>query len=106
FELNPGHQLLAESRVGHTEDRYFFYLRMSIKKLLDLARIHVLAAADDHVLDAPGDVHVALIVHHGEIARVHPAGRVDRFRGRLFVVPIAEHHAVTARAELAKRTAR
>jgi hypothetical protein len=80
--------------------------RVRVEELLDLARVDVLAAADDHVLDAPDDVHVALVVHRREVARVHPARRVDRLRGRSRIVPVAEHHAVAARAELARRAAR
>ena len=34
-----------------------------VEELLDLARVDVLAAADDHVLDAADDVDVALVVH-------------------------------------------
>src|SRR3712207_8172505 len=34
--------------------------------------VHVLAAADDHVLDPPDDVQVALGVHDRQVAGVHP----------------------------------
>ena len=36
---------------------------MGVEELLDLARVDVLAAADDHVLDPADDVDVALVVH-------------------------------------------
>jgi hypothetical protein len=50
---------------------------VGVEELLHLARIHILSSADDHVLDAPDDVEVALCVHDGEVAGVHPAGGVD-----------------------------
>ena len=53
-------------------------LRVAQQVLLDLARIDVLAAADQHVLDAADDVAVALGVDRREVAGVHPAGGVDR----------------------------
>ena len=74
---------------------------MGVEELLDLARVDVLPAADDHVLDPAGDVDVAVGVHHRQVAGVHPAGRVDRLGGLLRLVPVAEHHRVAAGAQLA-----
>ena len=76
-------------------------VRVGVEELLDLARVDVLAAADDHVLDPAGDVDVAVAVHHPEVAGVHPAGPVDRLGGLLRLVPVAEHHRVAAGAQLA-----
>ena len=45
---------------------------VAVEVLLDLPRVHVLAAADDHVLDAPDDGDVAVGVHGGEVTGVHP----------------------------------
>ena len=53
-------------------------LRMGVEELLDLPRVDVLAAADDHVLDAADDLDVAVLAHHREVTGVHPAPRVDR----------------------------
>src|SRR4051795_6630159 len=74
---------------------------MRVQELFDLTRIHVFAAANDHVFDAPDDVDVALVVHRGQVPGVHPARRVDRPVGCLRVVPVAEHDAVAAGAQLA-----
>ena len=52
--------------------------RVAVEVLLDLARIDVLAAADDHVLDPPDDVAVAVGVDGREVAGVHPARGVQR----------------------------
>ena len=49
----------------------------------------------------PTMLQVALVVHRREVAGVHPAGAVDRLGGPLGVLPVAEHDAVAARAQLA-----
>ena len=48
--------------------------------LLDVGGDDVLAAHDDHVLDAPGDEEVALGVEEPEVAGVEPARRGGRGR--------------------------
>src|ERR1700712_1218142 len=100
------HQLLAVARVGHPDHLLVEDVRVRVEELLDLARVHVLPAADDHVLDAAGDVDVALVVHHAEVAGVHPAGAVDHLGGLLRLLPVAQHHRVAAGAELARGAAR
>ena len=52
-------------------------------------------------LRPPDDVHVAVAVHHGEVAGVHPPVGVDGLGGALRVVPVADHHRVAAGAQLA-----
>ena len=69
---------------------------------LDLDRRDVLAAADDHVLDAVADLHVAVGVNHGGVARVEPAV-AHRRCGRLGVVVVPFHHDVAAHGDLAER---
>jgi hypothetical protein len=75
-----------------------------VQELLDLTRVHVLAAADHHVLDAPDDCAVPVVPHDGQISGVHPAFFVDGLAGPLLVAPVAKHHRVTAGAELAGLT--
>ena len=101
-DLHPRHDLLAVLRVGDADHLHVDDVGVGVEELLDLPRVHVLAAADDHVLDAADDVEVAVGVHHREVAGVHPAVGVDRLGGALGVVPVAEHHRVAARAELAR----
>ncbi len=71
--------------------------------VLDLGRIHVEAADDDHVLQAADDPHVAALVHRGEVAGVQEAALVDRRRRRFGIVEIVLHHAVAAHEQLAGR---
>src|SRR5205085_3053985 len=81
LEDDPGHDLLAVGGAGHADDLGIADRGMGVQVLLDLARIDVLAAADDHVLDTADDVDVALGVHGREVAGVHPAGVVDGATG-------------------------
>ena len=52
--------------VGMAEDR-----------VLDLGRVDVEPADDEHVLLAVGDLQVAALVHHADVAGVQPAVGVD-----------------------------
>ncbi len=61
---------------------------MGEEELLDLARINVLAAADEHVLHPPDDVAITLRIDGGKVAGVHPAIGVDQLRGALGIVPV------------------
>lgn len=106
MQLDPGDDFLAIALVGDADHLHVGHRRVSEEELLQFARIDVLAAADDHVLAAPDDPHVAVVVHHRQVAGVHPARRVDGLGGGLGVVPVAEHHAVAAGAQLADLAAR
>src|SRR5689334_9951945 len=103
---HPCAELLAIAIVGDAEHLHVLDLGMAIQELLDLARIEVLAATDHHVLDAADDVAIALLVDHGEVAGVHPAGLVEHLGGLFALIPIAEHDAVATGAELATFAAR
>src|SRR5580765_3106105 len=61
---------------------------MRLQRGLDLARIDVDAATDDHVLGAPLEVEVAALVQHAEVARIPPAV-AEGFAAGLRVVPEA-----------------
>src|SRR4029079_7186385 len=99
---DPGAHLLAVFRIGDAEDLRVLDAGMAQQVLLDLARVDVLAAADQHVLDAADDVRVAVGVDRREVAAVHPAGGVDRLARALVVLPVAAHHRVATRAQLAR----
>jgi len=103
---DPDHQLLAVFRVGYTDDLSVQDVGVGVEELLDFPRVDVLAAADHHVLDPPGDGQVPVGIHHGEVAGVHPVGRVDGLGGLVRLVPVADHHRVAAGAQLARSAAR
>ena len=73
---------------------------MLVEDLFDLARIHVVAAADDQLLLAIDDEEVAVLVDSRHVAGVEPAVGVDRLRGRVGPVPVALHHVVAADRDL------
>ena len=98
---DPGAHLLAETLVRHAEDLDVLNVVMAQQEFLDLARIDVLAAADQHVLDPADDLAIALGVDGGQVAGVHPALGVDRLARALQVAPVAAHHQVAAGAQFA-----
>jgi hypothetical protein len=68
---------------------------------LDLARVDVLAASDDHLCESALDPAVAPVVHAAEVAGVQPALRVDGPRGGFRVVEVSGRDVVSAGADLA-----
>src|SRR4029077_10943224 len=80
LEHDEGADLLAEALIGHAEDLGGLNLRMPEQQFLHLAQVDVFAAADEHVLEAPDDAAIALLVDGREIARMHPARGIDRLR--------------------------
>ncbi len=65
---------LAPLLVGHADHRRpRRTVRVAEHSVLDLDRRDVLAAADDHVLLAVGDRHVAVVVDRAAVAGVEPA---------------------------------
>src|SRR5690606_3541290 len=97
-----GGDLLAPVRVGDAEDDRLRDAGVAGDRGLDLARIDVLPAADDEVLEAAGDGDVAALVHDADVAGVQPAVGVDGLRGRVGQVVVAEHDLVAAGADLAR----
>ena len=75
---------------------------MFVDHVLDLGRVRVEAADDEHVLGAIGDADVAALVHDRDVAGVQPAVGVDRFRGGFGIVDEAAHDVVTADHDLAR----
>ena len=73
---------------------------MPEQDVLDLGRIDVLAAGDQHVLGAVDDRDEAVGVDRGDVAGVQPAVD-DRLGGRLGPVPVAEHHVGPRHQDLA-----
>src|SRR4051812_15336277 len=74
---------------------------MRAQHLLDLARIDVVAADDDHVLLAVADVEIAVGVDLADVAGIEPAV-AQRLGGLLRPVAIALHDLRPARADFAE----
>src|SRR5580700_7457790 len=67
-----------------------------------LDRRYVLPAADDHILEAIPDLHIAVGMNHCGISGVHPA-TIQRPRRGLRVPVVAFHHDVSANHDLSER---
>src|SRR5690606_21395372 len=100
-QFYPGDQLFAVFFIGYAGYLHVFDGGVGVEEFFDLFRVDVLSATDDHVFDAADDLHIAVFVHGGQVAGVHPAGVVDGFVGCLFVVPVLQHHTVATGAEFA-----
>src|SRR3546814_10049434 len=74
---------LAPSRVGHADHRDAGNGRMGRKHILDLGRIDILAARNDHVLGPIDDIIEAFLVAARDISRAVPAIFEDRKSPRL-----------------------
>src|SRR3546814_17772416 len=72
---------LAPSRVGHADHRDAGNGRMGRKHILDLGRIDILAARNDHVLSPIDAIITAFLVSARDISRAGPDLRTDERRG-------------------------
>src|SRR5258708_4502711 len=72
-QLEIGLHLLATLRIRDRDNRRLLDLRKVAQRRLDFVRSDVLAAALDHVLDAPDDEVIAVLVTAEEIAGAEPA---------------------------------
>src|SRR5215813_11342491 len=91
---------LAQPRVGNAHDGGVQDLRVGIENLLDLPREELLAAAVDHLLEPPDDLHVAGPVELAEVARAKPAVGGEELGVRRWVLVIAEMDRGAERGDL------
>ena len=98
---DEAHDPLAVLGIGRPDRRRVPDGRVAVQHLVDLAGHDVLAAADDDVLLAIGDVHVAVGVDVADVARVEPAVG-ERRGGLLRPLLVAGHHVLAAQADLAR----
>ena len=77
---------------------------MAQGKLLYPGRVDVMAAADNHILDASFQVQITLCIKAAQVAGHKPAVRVERACGGSFITVIAQHQAGPAPADLTHLT--
>ena len=94
-------RLLAVLLRGAADDGDVLDARHGAEEILDLLGGDVLAAADDEVLEPPGDVVVSVGVHAADVAGVEPAALVDALRCLLGHLVVALHRVEAAAAYLA-----
>ena len=68
LELDEGLRRLAAILVRDADHGHLLDGRMLVDRLLDAARIDVVARADDQVLDAVDDEDEAVLVHDADVA--------------------------------------
>src|SRR5947209_14731369 len=103
---DESHADLAHAVVGDADDRRLLDVRMAQESVLDLGRVNVEAADDEHVLDATDDAEVAALVEHAEVAGARPAVVGQRVGRGLRVVEVAGHHRPALDDDLARLSRR
>src|SRR6267378_6351039 len=88
--------LVRQSNDGDVPD-----LGMTEQQFLEFARIDVLTAANDHVLQSSLDRAVTPAIHRAEVAGMQPALGVDGSLGGRFVLKITMHDVIAACTYLA-----
>jgi len=68
---------------------------MGIKEFLNLFRVNIFSSPDNHVLDTPHNVDISFPIHGRQILGVYPSGGINGRFGLFFIVPVAQHYAVT-----------
>src|SRR5579871_1069870 len=102
FAHDIGDDDLAPFGVRPADHRNFANLFVGEQHLLDLARINVGAAGNDHVLGAVLEREIALGVEDADIAGVQPAA-LERGFARLRIFPVTRHHHVALAENFAGR---
>ena len=96
FQHDTGHHKLTPLRVWHSEDRGFANRGMLVKHRFDLAGVDILAARDNHILQAVQDVEITVRILTADVTRAKEAVS-ERESGFLRILPIATHD-IRARA--------
>src|SRR5882724_6624721 len=85
---NAGHHQFAPLWIGYAEDRRFTDRRMLVNDSFDLTAINVIAARNDHVLQAIQDVEVASRILVTDVSR--PKQPISKIRFRfIWTIPIS-----------------
>src|SRR4029077_16926642 len=88
LQHDAGHHKLTPLGVRYSEDRGFANRGMLVKNRLDLAGVDVLAARDNHVLQAVQDVEITVRILTADVSRTNEAVP-ERKSGFLGIIPIA-----------------
>src|SRR5262249_18326563 len=88
-------------RIGHSEDNGFQDGRVFVEDFFDFGAIDVLAAKDDHILNAIDEENIALSIHTTEVSAMIPP-MTQGVGGLLGFVPVALHDIGATDNNLAK----
>ena len=92
---------LAPRCMRNADHRSIADLRVFEKFSLDLSRIHIDAAADEHVFRPAGNVEKAFVIAPRQVSGVEPALFVKRSGGRIRVVPVSAADVRTSQPQFA-----
>ena len=95
--------LFTPHAVRDADHRHLRNCRVGVDRLLDLDRVHVLAAGHDHVVQPIDEVDVALVVHVADVAAVVPPVP-QRTLGLLGAVPVLAQEISAAETHLSFQT--
>ncbi len=104
LQLDKGNRRLAPLLVRSRHHRTGQHRRVTVQGILDLERADIFAAADDDVLAAILDLHIAVGLGDGEVTGVEPAA-VEGLRGGGGILQVTLHHDVAAKHDFAHRLA-
>ena len=93
-------RLFAPALVGHADHGDLAHLRHLIDDALDFGGGDILAAGDDHVLLAVGEIEEAVVVEIADVAAAEPVAE-ERGCGLLGIFPVAARDLRAAQADLA-----
>src|SRR5258705_11744887 len=105
FRYNDGMDSFAPMRIRNCNDRAFSHTLVLEDRVLDFAGINVLAARDDHILQAIDDEDESVLVHPGAVAGMQPSV-AQRSRCLFRLAPVTEHYTASALCNLSTRPAR
>ncbi len=105
FQNHVSHDDFAAIMVGNADGGGFFHGRTHVQHVLDLARVDVIAADDDHVVLTAANEEIAVIVDLSDVSRIEPS-IAQRFRALLRPVAVAGHQLGTTCANFPMGTAR
>ena len=91
---------MAAVRVGNADDSNLSDSRVLIDRLLDIAREHVKATGQDHVLLAVYQSDEAVLVEEADIAGVEPTP-TEGFFSRLWLLPVTLDYLWPTKADFA-----
>jgi hypothetical protein len=92
--LNEGRDHLPPFPIGDADHGRIRNAGVRKQDVLDLARIDILPAPNDHVLQPALNSHIALRVDAAEVAGVEPALRVESLCSRFGIVEICRRTAL------------
>ena len=99
---HEGHADLTHALVGNADHGRLGNVGMSEEDVLDLGRIGVEAADDEHVLAAADDLEIARRVDEADVTRAEPARRGEGLGRGLGVIEIPGHDAAAAEHHFAR----